>query len=120
MDVGEAEVTALESGGQFFVIEAKLVQDGGVQVVNVDLVLDRIETQFVGLAMVDATFNSTSGEPHGEGIGVVIPAIGSSLGHWSAAKFASKDDEGVFQHAALFEVFDQGSAGLVDIFAVLF
>ena len=57
-------------------VEAKLVQDSGIQVVNVDLVLDRIKTKVSGLSVGD----STPGEPHGKGIGVMIPAIRSSLG----------------------------------------
>jgi hypothetical protein len=41
--VGEAEVAALGSVGELGVIEAQRVEDGGVEVVDVDLVLDGVE-----------------------------------------------------------------------------
>lgn len=36
MDVGEAEVPALEAVGELFVVEAEEVEEGGVEVVDVD------------------------------------------------------------------------------------
>ena len=50
MDVGEAEVAALEAEGQLLVVEAEQVQDRGVEVVDVDAVFDGAEAEFVGLA----------------------------------------------------------------------
>ena len=50
-DVGQAEVAALEAVGQPRVVEAEQVQDRGVQVVDVDLVLDGVEAEVVGLAV---------------------------------------------------------------------
>ena len=49
--VGEAEVAALEAVGELLVVEAEQVQDGGVQVVDVDLALDDAEAEFVGRAV---------------------------------------------------------------------
>ena len=49
--VGQAEVAALEAVGQLGVVEAQQVQDRGVQVVDVDLVLDDVEAELVGLAV---------------------------------------------------------------------
>ena len=49
MDVGEAEVAALEAVGQLRVVEAEQVQDRRLQVVDVDLVLDGGEAELVGL-----------------------------------------------------------------------
>ena len=50
MHVGQAEVAALEAEGELRVVEAEQVQDRGVQVVNVDAVLDGVEAEVVGLA----------------------------------------------------------------------
>ena len=118
MDVGEAEVAALESRGELGVIEAELVEDGRVEVVDVDFVLDCVKAEVVGLAVVDTAFDAAAGEPHGEGVRVVIAAISAALGHGGATEFAAEDDEGVFEHAALFEILDEGSAGLVDVLAL--
>ena len=38
MHVGQAEIAALEAVGQLGVVEAEQVQDGGVEVVDVDSV----------------------------------------------------------------------------------
>ena len=48
--VGEAEVTALEAVGELLVVETELVQQRGVEIVDVDLVLHRVEPEVVGLA----------------------------------------------------------------------
>ena len=50
VDVGQAEVAALEAVGQLGVVEAQQVQDRGLQVVDVDAVLDGVEAELVGLA----------------------------------------------------------------------
>src|SRR5688572_22906222 len=48
MDIGEAEVAAIVAIGEFFVIEAEQVQDGGVEVVHVDLFGDGVVAELVG------------------------------------------------------------------------
>src|SRR5690348_5911288 len=48
--VGQAEVAALETIGQLQVIQAEQVQDGGMEIVDVDLVLDGVPADLVGLA----------------------------------------------------------------------
>src|SRR5262245_3185987 len=44
----------------------------------------------------------------------------ADLAHGCAAEFAAPDDERVLEEAALFEVEDESSAGLIDVFADLF
>ena len=43
MDVGKPEVAPLETEGQLRVIEAEQMQDGRVQIVHVNAVLDDVE-----------------------------------------------------------------------------
>ncbi len=54
MHVGQPEVAALEAERQFRVIQAEQMQDGRLQVVDVDAILDGGEAQLVGGAEVDA------------------------------------------------------------------
>ena len=54
MDVGEAEVPALEAVGELFVVEAKEMEESRVEVVDVDFSIDHAEAKFVALA-VDIT-----------------------------------------------------------------
>ena len=51
MHVGQAEVAAGVAEGEAFVVEAEQVQDRGLQVVDVDRVLDDVEAEVVGLAV---------------------------------------------------------------------
>ena len=51
VNVGQPEIPAGVAIGKFFVIEAEQVQQGRVQVVDVDLVLDGLETKLVGGAV---------------------------------------------------------------------
>ena len=46
-DVGQAEVAALKTVGQFLVIEAQQMQHGRVEIVDMHLVLGRIETELI-------------------------------------------------------------------------
>ena len=53
-DVGQAEVAALELVGQPGVVDPEEAEDRGVEVVDVDDVLDRRVAEFVGRAVGDA------------------------------------------------------------------
>ena len=48
--VGQAEVAALVAEGQPFVVDAQQVEDRGVEVVDVDAILDGVVTELVGRA----------------------------------------------------------------------
>ncbi len=51
MHVGQAEIAAAVAIRQPLVVEAHEVQNGGVQVVDVDAVLDGCDAEFVGGAV---------------------------------------------------------------------
>jgi hypothetical protein len=120
VDVGEAVVAALEAVGEAFVVEAEEVHDGGLEVVDVDLVFGDLEAHFVGGAVAEAAFDAAAGHEEGEAVGEVVAAEdfgggGATFAEGSAAEFATPDDEGVFQETALFEVFDEGGNGFVGL-----
>ena len=111
MDVGQAEISALETIGQLGVVEAEQVQDRGVQVVHVNEVLYDVEAEIVGCPDGDAGFDTAAGQPHRKGVGMMIAAIiVVTLNHGSAAEFTAPHDERVVEHAALLEIFDLISA----------
>ena len=66
-DVGEAEAAAVVGVGELFVVEAEEVQDGGVEVVDVDLIDGGLVADLVGFAVADAAFDAAAGHPGGEG-----------------------------------------------------
>src|SRR5207302_437959 len=58
--VGEAEVAALEAEGEFLVVEAQEMEDGRLEIVNVDSVLSREESELVAGADGGAGLNDAA------------------------------------------------------------
>src|SRR5437868_6295871 len=65
VDVGEPKVTALEAVGEAFVIEPQAMEDGGVEIVNVDGILRHVVTELVGFPIGDPRLDPASGHPDG-------------------------------------------------------
>ena len=101
MHVGQAVVAALEAEGQAFVIEAKAMQQRGVQVMDVDRIAGDVVAEVVGLAESLATADAAAGEPHAEAARVVIAAeVGGgqfALAVGRAAELAAPDDQRFIQ-----------------------
>ncbi len=97
-------------------VDSQEVEEGGVEIADVDDVLHRVVAEFVGLTIAEAGFDAASGHPHGESFDVVV-TTGSAfpLKHGRAAKFAAPDDEGVFEKAALFEVGEERPGRFVGV-----
>jgi len=74
VDVGQAVVAALKAGREHGVVEAELLQDGCLQVVDVDGVFRDGETQVVGGSVAEAALDAGSGEHDREAFGEVIAA----------------------------------------------
>ena len=53
-------------------VDAQLVEDGGVEIANVDWVFDDVVAVLVGLAVLDAALDSSSGHPGAEASWVVV------------------------------------------------
>jgi hypothetical protein len=79
------------------VVEAEEVEDRGVEIVDVNSVLGRVEAEVVGLAQGDPGLDPATGQPHREGVGVVVPAVVAALNHRGPAELPSPDDQGVFE-----------------------
>ena len=124
VDVGEAEVAAGVVVGEAFVIEAQKMQDGRLEVVNVDFVLGDMEAEVVGLA-VGAWFGAAAGHKGGEGLRVVVTSGFTAEGrvgfdHRSAAEFPAPDDEGFVEESVALEVLNEGCGCLGGLLAVIF
>ena len=48
MHISEAEVPALATEGKSFMVDAELMKNGGMEVVDVDFVLDGVVAELVG------------------------------------------------------------------------
>ena len=102
---GEAGVEALGGEGEAGVLDAHALQDGGVDLVQVDGGLHDVAGKVVSLTERDAAFHAAAGHPHAEVPRMVVaPVIGGSegaLGIDGAAELPAPDDEGAVQQAAL-------------------
>ena len=49
--VGQAEIAALATEGEAFVVDSKLVQDGGMEVVDMHFVLGGVVAKLIGGAV---------------------------------------------------------------------
>ena len=87
---------------------------------HVTPVLDRAETQFVGLPKNAPGLHAAAGKPHGESVNVMIAAGGLAVfAHGCAPEFTAPDHQRVVKQAAGFQVFHQGRLPLVHVAADL-
>ena len=63
MNIRKAEIAALEAVGELLVFDAQLMENGGVEIVNVDDVFHGVVAEVVGFAVADSRFDSASGGP---------------------------------------------------------
>src|SRR6185437_15824099 len=89
-NIGEPIIATAVTVGQFLVVDAHQVKDRGVQVMDVDLVLNGVPAEFIGGAMHDAAFHTAAREPHGEPERMMLATV-RSLGRRGAAEFAAPD-----------------------------
>ena len=96
VDVGEAEVAAGVVVGEVLVIEAEEMEDGGLEVVDVDFFVSDMEAEIIGAA-IGAGFGAATGHDGGEGLRVVVAAGLAAEGrigfdHGGASELAAPDD----------------------------
>ena len=137
VDVGEAVLAALELVGEFGVVDAELVKEGGMEVVDVDrflvvlggvgfdggsVLVDEVVAEVIGLAEGGSWPDASSGSPEGEASWVVVTTVvfagELALAVRGSSEFSAPDDEGVIEKASHFEVFDEGCGGLVGVVAL--
>ena len=119
---GEALVESEVAVGEAFVINTQGLQDGGVEVVHMNGVLQNIVSVFIRFTVLESSLEASTGHPHREASPMVVASV-VVLGQFAlringSAKFASADHDRVLEQPALLEIFDQGGGGLVNIFAL--
>jgi len=110
------------SGHQLLVIQAQLMQDRRVQVMDMDRVLRHIPAPVVGAAVGEPLLEAAAGDHDAADAPVVIPPVVAAgerpLTDGGAAELAAHDHDGVVQQATLLQVRQQRSDGLIDLFAL--
>ena len=90
-----------------------------MQVAQVHGVLGDIVAEFIGRAVFKAWLHAATSHPDGEGASVVVAARAgvtkAALAEGRATELRGKDDEGILQHAAGFEVLEECRGWLVNV-----
>src|SRR5579883_49823 len=111
-NISQSLVLAIVSEGEFGVVEAEQMKNGGVEVVDVNATLHTIETKFVSCAVNESPSHAATGHEHREAIWIVVASV-RPFGHRRAAKFATPDHERFVEKAPLLQVAEKGCRGLV-------
>src|SRR5690349_8033426 len=74
MQFREAFFPAKVEVGKLVLVQAELIQNGGMQIPEVDAVCHGVDTQIVGGADYGAAFDTASRHPPGESGGAVVPS----------------------------------------------
>src|SRR6185437_4589337 len=109
---GRAFVAAIVEQGQPVMIDTQTMKNGRVQIVDVNAVLDRIQTDVVGGAVRDAAFDAAAGQPNGKAKRIMI-ASGTALAHRCAAELATPDNERAVEQTTPFEIFQEAGNRLI-------
>src|SRR5262245_12517886 len=95
-NVRQAEVAAAEIVGEALVVNAEAVEDGGVEVIDVDGVLGDVVAEVIGAAVDNAGLDAGAGKEVGEAARVMVAAKQAAdkipLAVRGAAEFAAPDD----------------------------
>src|SRR5215831_15315143 len=97
LDARKAHIQPLNAIRQASMINAQAVEDGRLQVVDVDRIARDVVGEVVGFAMDDAGADAAARQPHGEAARVVIAAVvlarERALAVYGAAELAAPDDQ---------------------------
>src|SRR5262245_10033810 len=80
---------------------------------HVMTLLDGVEADLVGRSVNDAALDAAARQPHRETVRMMVPAVGI-LRPRRATKLRRPDDEGIVEHAALFQILQQTRDGPIN------
>lgn len=104
VDVGEPSLDAVVPEGKRFVIEAKKMEDGGIEIVDREDVLHCLVTEFISSTMTYPGPDPCSREPCSEAVRIMVSALGALLEHGHAAEFSAPHHQGVLEQSPLLEI----------------
>src|SRR5206468_9339997 len=94
------------------------MEDGRLEIVNVDSILSGEESELVAGADRGAGLDAAASEPHGVGVDVMVAADRlSDFAHGSSAELTSPDDQRLVEQAALLEIANESCGGLIGFLA---
>ena len=101
--VGEFLGLAAVVVGELSVVEAELVEEGGLIIVGGDLVDSGAVADFVGFAIDGAGLEAAAGDPGAKALAIVVAAgFAAGLHDRQSANFAAPMDDRAVEQAAFF------------------
>ena len=94
--IGQTIVATTVTVRQLFVVDSHQVQNGRVQIVHVDFILDRVPAEFICSAIGHPAAHTAAGKPHRETKRMMFAAV-RSFGSRCAAELASPKNQGIVQ-----------------------
>src|SRR5258708_40193729 len=90
------------------------MKNGGMEVMNVDLVFHCRETKLICGPVNVAAADAAAGHPHGKPIMIVVSATElRKFGNRRSAEFTAPEHQGGVQHSPLLQVAQKSAQGLV-------
>ena len=113
MDIRQAAIYSIVSKNELFVVDAEQMEDCRVYVINQCGIvsIQWLISPRVTLAMDRSTFDSTSTQPIGETMGIMVSSF-PTLGGWHAPKLRGPKDDGILEQSTLFEITNQTTRAL--------
>ena len=99
MHIGKPQIAAAEAVGELFMVDAHEVQHGGPHVIDGTDVFDGVIAEVIGGTIDVAAFDTATGHPDAEALGIVVTPI-TALCKRGAAKLASPYYQGAIQQTA--------------------
>src|SRR6266542_4336017 len=72
VNIGQPKIPARVAVSELFVVKAEQMQERRVQIVDVNLVFDRLESEFIGGAVNRAALYAAARQPDTEAVRIVI------------------------------------------------
>ena len=118
-DIRQSEIASLVSVSQFLVIEAEAVQYCGMEIVDVDLVLERVIAEVVSFAIGESRLHAPARHEHGKPVRVMVAAVLvlPNFARWSPAELSSPEHQRLFEQPTGFQVSEKAGDELVHFFA---
>ena len=91
--IGQPSLNAVVIERESFMVETQQVQDGRMEVVSGGDVLLGTKPKLVSRAIAATRFHSSSGQPTGETMRVVIASVSARLKHGHTTKLGRKDNQ---------------------------
>ena len=114
VDIGQSEISSGVTVGQLLVIHPQQCQQRGMEVVHMNLLIHTVKTVVVGHTVTEAGLHGSSGQPHGEGMRVMVTTIVSLKGR-RTSEFSTPHDQRLVPKPTGLDILEQRGDGAIHL-----